>query len=650
MKSVTLCVLCELCGKIMKNKLNYIFFLLLTACCLLLSANAQTPEVQKVEPPNWWANSTVNPVRVMIRGNNLKNATVQANTKDLKTANVKVSENGHYLFVDVAIAKKAKVGKYNLKIVTANGASDAPFEISAPMAANGRFQGFTPDDVIYFLMPDRFADGDESNNDPAKSKGLYDRSKGRFYHGGDLQGVIDKLPYLKSLGVTAIWTTPIYDNNDGLDYKEVYADANGVKQPSTGYHGYGATDFYGVDEHLGDLSKVRELIDKAHSLGLKVIQDQVVNHTSPYHVWANDPPTPTWHNGSVENHLNNNWQKWTTMNPRATFQTQQSNLDGWFIDILPDLNQNDPEVEKYLIQNTIWWLNMTGFDAVRMDTLPHVPRTFWAKWMTALKKERPNVNVLGELYDGDPSLLAYFQAGHVGKDGIDTKIDTLYDYSLFYPIRNAFAGGGQIRSISQMLAHDWLFPKPEVLVTFLGLHDMGRFMSEQGATVEGLKLAQTFIMTTRGTPLLYYGDELAMRGGGDPENRQDFSGGFRGDSRNAFTPSGRTAEENDVWNHLAILGKLRQELAPLRNGKSLDLYDGEQQAVYSRFTEKQAVIVVFNNETKPATIEFSVSELKMLPNGTMLTDKLGKVSEVKIENGMMKVTMPARTAGIFTMK
>ncbi|HVE56862.1 MAG TPA: alpha-amylase family glycosyl hydrolase, partial [Pyrinomonadaceae bacterium] len=455
-----------------------------------------------------------------------------------------------------------------------------------------------------------------------------------------------KLQYLKSLGVTAIWTTPVYDNNDKPDTMEVYP---GVPE-TTGYHGYGATDMYAVDEHLGDLAKLRELIDKAHALGIKVIQDQVANHTGPYHVWAEDPPTPTWWNGTLANHPNNNWQKWTAMNPRATYQTQARNIDGWFINILPDFNQNDPEVEKYLIQNSLWWLEMNGFDAVRMDTLPHVPRSFWAKWGGAIHKEYPKVNILGELYDGDPALLAYFQAGRKGFDGIDTQIDTLYDYALFYPIRNAFAKGENIRAVSQMFAHDWLYPNPNVLTTFIGLHDMERFMSEKGATIEGLKLAQTLIMTSRGTPLLYYGDELAMRGGGDPDNRKDFPGGFPGDPRNAFASAGRTDEENSVWNHLAALGRLRLNFTPLREGKTLDLLDEEQQLAYVRLTEKQAVLMVFNNDTKPAEVAFDVSMIKPFPLNSTLTDRLGKISDIQVENGKIKFTMPARTAGIFTVK
>lgn len=625
-----------------------IFGLLLLALILTANNFAQNaPAIEKIEPPSWWTNSTVNPVRVLLTGKNLKNAKITSNNSSaLTVAAANSSENGEYLFFDLNIKPDAKAGKYKIGLTNGGATTDFEFEIFAKSTQTGRNQGYTPDDVIYFLIPDRFADGDTTNNDPAKSKGLYDRKFGRHYHGGDLQGVIDKLAYIKSLGVTAIWTTPFYDNNDKPDLKEIYPG-----MPfTTGYHGYGATDMYAIDEHLGDAAKLRELVQKAHSLGLKVIQDQVANHTGPYHRWADNPPTPTWWNGTVKNHPNNNWQKWTAMNPRATYQTQARNIDGWFIDILPDFNQADPEVEKYLIQNSMWWLEMYGFDAIRMDTLPHVPRAFWEKWGGTIKKEFPKVNILGELFDGDAALISYFQTGRKGHDGIDTQIDTLYDFALFYPIRNAFAKGESIRGVSQMFAKDWLYPNPNVLTTFLGVHDMERFMNEKGATVEGLKLAQTLIMTSRGTPLLYYGDEIAMPGGGDPDNRRDFPGGFPGDTRNAFASAGRTAEENDVWNHLAALGRLRANFTALRTGKSLDLLDEEQQMAYARLTDKQAVLVVFNNDTKPAEVSFDVSMIKQFPANSFLTDRLGKVADINVAGGRVKFTMPARTAGIFTVK
>ncbi|HEY0174659.1 MAG TPA: alpha-amylase family glycosyl hydrolase [Pyrinomonadaceae bacterium] len=609
--------------------------------------------VTKVEPPNWWANHSVNPVRVMLRGQNLGGARVEAVGQGIRTGLVRVNEAGTYVFVDVFVDRDARPGNRLLRVSTAAGSADTNFGVAEPLARAGRFQGFTTDDVIYFIMPDRFSDGDRLNNDPRKSPGLYDRTKGRHYHGGDFQGIIERLPYLKELGVTAIWINPVYDNTDRLDEREMYPEAEGgPRRPTTAYHGYGAIDFYGVEEHYGDMRGLRELVDKAHAAGFKVIQDQIANHTSPYHPWVADRPTPTWFYGTVENHLSNNWQKWTTMDPYASEMTRRRNLEGWFIDILPDLNQDDEEVRRYLVQNTLWWLGTVGFDAIRMDTLPHVPRHFWREWTAAIKKEYPNVNVLGELFDGDPALLAYFQRGRVGHDGVDTGIDTVYDFALFYAVRDAFAKGESVRKLAQVLAHDHLYPRPEVLVPFVGVHDMQRFMSEKGATVEGLKLAQTFVMTTRGTPLLYYGDELAMPGGGDPDNRRDFPGGFPGDERDAFTKAGRTAVEDEVFEHVKRLAKLRAELPALRRGALVHVYDEEQQTVFARRLPDQTTFVAFNNDTRPATLKFKLSDAGLDPAGRYTTrhDGLGRGGNAggRTQGDDVELQMSPRSAAVFT--
>jgi glycosidase len=625
--------------------------LLLLFATASVCAAQHLPSVTKVEPPNWWAGHSINPVRVMLHGQNLGGARVEAVGQGVKAGLVRVNEAGTYLFVDVFIERDAKPGLRLLRVSTALGSADANFVVSEPLPRAGRFQGFTPDDVIYFIMPDRFADGDPLNNDPRKSPGLYDRTKGRYYHGGDFQGVIDHLPYLKELGVTAIWINPVYDNTDRLDEKEMYPETEGgPKRPTTAYHGYGAINFYGVEEHYGTLEKLRELVDKAHAAGFKVIQDQIANHTSPYHPWAVDRPTPTWFYGTPEQHLSNNWQKWTTMDPHASDATRRRNLEGWFIDILPDLNQDDEEVRRYLIQNTLWWLGTVGFDAVRMDTLPHVPRAFWRDWSSAIHAEYPGMNILGELFDGDPALLSYFQRGRIGHDGIDTGIDTVYDFALHYAIRDAFARGGSVRGLEQVLAHDYLYPHPEALVPFIGVHDMLRFMSEKGATVEGLKLAQTFLMTTRGTPLLYYGDELAMAGGGDPDNRRDFPGGFPGDERNAFTKAGRTAAENDVFENLKRLTKLRAEHPALRRGVLVQLYDEEQQTAYARMLPEDRVLVAINNDTKPATIEFNVRAAGLALDAGLEFSNTIPAAEIKLDHDVIRMTLAPRSAAIMTAR
>jgi glycosidase len=617
---------------------------LLLACVAVCTAQ-DAPQVLKIEPPGWWAGHTLNPVRLLIRGNHLKGARVTAVDATLRVVGLpKVNERGTYLFVDVSILPAARVGAHKLRVVTAAGSTDLQFDILPQLGSQSRFQGIDKDDVIYLIMPDRFANGDPANDDPAEAKGLFNRSEPRYYHGGDFQGIINRLVYLKELGVTALWLNPWYDNNDGLNFVEVYDG-----KPMADYHGYGAIDYYGVEEHFGDLAKLRELVDKAHALGIKIIQDQVANHTGPYHPWVKDTPTPTWYNGTKANHINETWQTWVLKDRYATTEAMRPILDGWFLDILPDMNQDDPEARRYLIQNTLWWLGVTGMDAIRQDTLPYVHRSFWRDWMAAIKKQFPKVNVIGETYDGDPAQVAFFQGGVKRFDGIDSGVDTEFDFPLHFAIRAVFARGETIKNLPQVLSHDYLYPNPDILVPFIGLHDMLRFMSEPGATAQGLMLAQTFLMTTRGIPLIYYGDEIAMPGANDPDNRRDFPGGFVGDAKNAFTEQGRSREENEVFNHLRKVTKLRHELEPLRQGRLVTLGFTDDYYVFARANEKGNVVVAINNANRSSEIEVEVAALK-IANGVTFTDRLGVVTDVRVENGKVKFTLPGRSASIFTIR
>ena len=623
-------------------------FLRLTALLILsLSAvsfvSAQdAPEVSKVEPPSWWAGSTVNPVRVMLRGRNLTGARVEAVGAGVRAGLTRINAAGTYLFVDVLIEPQAAPGLRRLRITTPAGVGEAQFEILAPLVRAGRFQGFSPDDLIYMLMIDRFSDGDAANNDPARSRGIYDRNNKFYYHGGDLQGVINRLPYLKDLGVTAVWLSPWYDNYDRLNEIELKEG-----KPSTGFHGYNAQDFYAVEEHFGTLAKLRELVEEAHKAGIKIIQDSVVNHTGPYHPWVADQPTPTWFNGTRERHLANVFETWALHDPRPDPQVKRATMEGWFLDFLPDFNQDDEETRRYLIQNTLWWIGTTGLDAIREDTWQYVPNDFWRDWTAAIKREFPQVRVFGEVKDGDVTHVSFFQGGRVRFDGVDSGLDSLLDFPLFYPARHAFASGKPVKDVAQLLAKDYLYTNPDLLVTLVGSHDDGRFMSEEGATVAGLKLAHTFLLTTRGVPQIYYGDEIAMTGADEPATRQDFPGGFPGDRRNAFTRAGRTPQEQDIFEHTRRVARLRAELEPLRRGALVTLHAAAQQYAYARLSERGAVVVVFNNDTKPANVEFSVAPAR-LPNDAPLDDRLDTLRNVRVQGGALKLTLPARSASILT--
>ncbi|HSE19169.1 MAG TPA: alpha-amylase family glycosyl hydrolase [Pyrinomonadaceae bacterium] len=617
------------------------FFLICVICVyprLNIVVYAQAPEILKVDPPSWWTRSTVNPVRLMIHGRNLQNARVDI--QGLRIIDTpKINDRGTYIFVDVFIAPTAQAGPRVISVTTPRGSARAPFEVLAPLNRTGRFQGFSPSDVMYLIMIDRFADGDPSNNDPTQSRGIYDRQNKFYYHGGDLQGVIDHLPYLKELGVTAIWLTPWYDNYDRLNEIELKED-----KPSTGFHGYNPQDFYVVEEHFGTHGKLRELVETAHRSGIKIIQDQVMNHTGPYHPWVDDPPTPSWFNGTKSKHLKNVFQTWALHDPRAVESLRRETMEGWFLDFLPDLNQHDPEVSRYLIQNTLWWIGTTGLDGIRMDTWQYVPNSFWRDWNRALKREFPNFRVVGEVKDEDVVHTSFFQGGKVRFDGVDSGLDSLLDFPLFSPIRHAFAEGKPINEIPKTLAKDYLYTNSEILVTLLGGHDDGRFMSEEGATLAGLKLANAFVLTTRGVPQLYYGDELAMEGGDEPTTRGDFPGGFAGDKRNAFTAGGRTKDQQELFEYIKRLTKIRREHEALRTGELVNLFVSEQQYAYARKGRSGAAVIVINNENDAATIEFDVSRIA---TAGVFNDQLGVSQPVRINAGKMRVSLPKRSAAIF---
>ncbi|MBV8866190.1 MAG: cyclomaltodextrinase N-terminal domain-containing protein [Acidobacteriaceae bacterium] len=601
---------------------------------LPFGAIAAVPKVNKVEPPNWWPAHTLNPIRLLIHGSGLQKATVGA-PKGLIATNAWANETGTYLLVSISIERGLPPGNYPLQINSNDGATIAPFRLEAPLSATGRFQGFSPEDVIYLIMPDRFANGDPSNDDPAISRGLFDRKNSHFYHGGDLAGIIERLSYLKTLGITTVWLTPVYDNTNVPNQRQA-VEGRAIAD----YHGYGAVDYYAVDEHLGDLTLLRRLIDEAHAMGLKVIQDQVANHVGPDHPWVIDPPKPNWFHGTRAHHIKETWQIWSLPDPHASSELKRSVLDGWFADALPDLNQEDADVAQYEIQNALWWMGEAGFDGIRQDTLPYVPRDFWHAWSAALKRQYPNFRAVGEVFDPDPAVPSFFQGGATRFDGVESGIGSVFDFPSYFKMREVFAKGGEIERLSRTLAQDPLYPDPAGLVTFFGNHDIPRFMSESGATPERLKLAFTLLLTMRGIPCIYYGDEIGMQGGNDPDNRRDFPGGWKEDSRNAFEAAGRTSEENQIFDYVRKLTAVRAKSEALRKGKMIDLAVTTRTWAFARQSGEEAAVVVINNGAEAADIQVPFSV-----DGTFAA-KL-RSGELVVQNGRGSVHMPAYSAEIY---
>ncbi len=569
--------------------------LALWLCCV---SSFAAPAITRVEPPNWWAGQAYTQIRLLVQGTELKDAEVSA-SRGLEIIESKSNDAGTYLFVE---AKVHRAGSFELKVKTKGGSAQAPFEVLTPMAKAGRFQGFSPKDLIYMIMPDRFSDGDPSNNKDA------DKANPTSYHGGDLQGIINQLGYLKDLGVTAIWLTPVCENG-------------------IAYHGYHAVDFYAIEPRFGTMAKFSELVEKAHQSGIKVILDMVMNHTGPAHPWVKNPPLPDWFHGTPEHHLNETYQIWTLLDPHAGPAMRAPVLDGWFANQLPDLNQEEPEVARYLIQNTLWWIASTGIDGIRADTLPYVPRQFWHDWSAAIKKEYPNFRVVGEVFDGDPGVVSFFQGGDAGFDGIDTGIDTLFDFPLYGALRRAFAEAKPVPELAYITAHDSLYRDSKDLVTFLGNHDVQRFMSDQGATLAGLKLAFTYLFTTRGIPMIYYGDELAMRGGADPDNRHDFPG------------EPKTDEERQMLDYVRKLAHLRQSTPELQTGKLTQVGVSKDAYVFRR----GELIVMINNGAQPVKVEAEAAP------GTW-KDLLDNVGNIPVHEHSITVTVPPRSAAIMKQR
>lgn len=589
-----------------------------------LTVFSQSPKIEKVEPPNWWANHTINPVRLLVRGENFKNAKVKSLDKNLKVSNIRVNENSTYIFFDVEISKNTKVGKYKFEISNSNGKSMIPFEISPELDKKKNFQGITNEDIIYLIMPDRFANGDTSNdapNDaPASANG---RDNPRAWHGGDFKGVTSKLPYLKELGITAIWLTPWYDNPN---------KANECDQPwcpYTNYHGYHIRDYYAVEDRFGTMKDLREMIETAHNLGIKVIQDQVANHVGLPHPWIKNKPLKNWITPKKLNSFNNS----VLLSPNASEAERDLLLNGWFVDLLPDNNHNEPEVVKYQIQNAVWWIAMTGIDGIRQDTIQYMPREFIRDWSVAIKKQYPNFWMVGEIFEEDSAQTAFFQGGKTGWDGIDTKLPAVFDFKLWRTSQRVFTGQMPARSLRDILKYDGLYPDINNVVVHQNNHDTDRFMSLKGATKEGAKLHMAFVLATRGIPQLYYGEEILMTGGHDPDNRKDFLGGWAEDKVNKFTKTGRTKDEQEMFEWTQKWINLRRESKSVRKGRTIDLFYDNESYVFARDsvcnpTCDLPFVFGVNNSDKEKTIAISVN--KFLPEDGL---KDGKVeTRVYLEN------------------
>lgn len=609
-----------------------------------ISPNA--PVVKKVEPPNWWVGLTEG-VLVLLSGKNLQATHASCNLPEVLVDRTQSSGNGDYLFVWLRFKPELKSGTAICRLTTANGQTSFEFPLAARKQILGRNQGLSLDDVIYLIMPDRFANGDPTNDEPAEFPGSHDRSKPRAYHGGDLRGITEHLPYLRDLGLTTLWLTPIVKNGAPQDY-----------------HGYGAIDLYAVDPHLGTLQDYQDLVEAAHKQHLKVFFDIVPNHVGPLHPWVQDPPAADWFHGTPAQHL-------TTLSPVKSYfygqadkkqsdplelladphtplQMRRNLTDGWFDGILPDLNTENPAVSEYLIQNAIWWAERSGLDGYRVDTFPYVPRAFWEQWHRELRRLYPRLSTIGEVFHPDPTVTSFFVGGRKGWDGVDTQLTTVFDYPMYFALRDVLLNGAPAGRLVNILRQDSLYPHPDFLVPFFGNHDVPRISSARGATPDTEKLALGLTLTLRGIPELYYGDEIGLPGGDDPDNRRDFPGGWTEDPHNAFTREGRSPEQQQIFDTVQKLLLLRQEHEALRDGKLWHLASDDTSYVFLRESEDEKLLIAFHDGGSPKTVALSLQDTPVA-SAADITALYGP-AQADLAGQQLKLVLPPRSFSIFLLQ
>jgi glycosidase len=585
---------------------------LMLAVLLLCGISAQAQKALKItqiDPPNWFA--TMPKPLLLVRGEGLHDAAFSLSDSNLQIEKTTVSANGHWAELWLS-ASPAQPKTVTLSVKHGDEKIDVPYTFAARHPATDGFAGFSSRDVMYLIMTDRFADGD-LHNDGADAKSsatsveaALERAKPRGWHGGDLRGVEQHLDYIQHLGATAVWITPVYRNHDEPD----------------SYHGYGATELYQVDEHYGSLADLQSLAAALHKRGMKLVLDTVPNHVGPKNPWVNDEPQPNWFHGTKANHLKAETNYQALISPHAPDRDRVATLEGWFADVLPDMDTDDPTVAQYLRQNAVWWIEETGADALRIDTFPYVNREFWHDFNGELKQLYPDLTEVGEVFVGDPEVTSSF-AGGVTRTGVDTNLTTPFDFPTYFALRNVFAKGEPMTKLAEVLTSDNLFPHPEALVPFFGNHDTKRFMDEvpgdESARTATQRLAFAYVMTTRGMPQIYSGDELAMHGGEDPDNRRDFPGGFvstNGDTADAFVASGRTPEQEQMVRWMTGLSTVRREHAALGCGAEQVLASDADSIVYERDTahgvhcgaSSSRVLIAIHRGTKPATLNVPIAQ------------------------------------------
>ncbi len=583
---------CNLFGPSYTKALKLISLLVILG--LSFSLQSQNIDLKKVEPPFWWVDMNNPSLQLLVYGDNISTTRAGIDYKGVEITNTTTVENPNYLFIDLNIGEKASPGSFNIQFKQGKKVvAEYSYELKTRVAGSSERKGFDQGDAIYLLFPDRFANGDPDNDSMEGMLEKADRTDPNGRHGGDIQGIINNLDYVKDIGYTAIWLNPLLENN----------------MPAYSYHGYAITDFYKVDARLGTNEDYKVLVEEMHKKGLKVIMDMIFNHCGIEHWFIKDMPSDDWIHNFPE-FTRSNFRGGTVFDPHASAYDRKIFQEGWFDTSMPDLNQNNKFLLNYLIQNSIWWIEYVGLDGIRMDTYPYPYENAMAEWAKRVLEEYPGFSMVGEVWLGLPSQVSAWQDdAHVGNN-YRSYLPYVFDFPLYDAFRNAFTENegwstGIIR-MYDILSQDYLYSNPQDIVVFADNHDGDRIYTKLGENLDNFKLAMTFLMTTRGLPQVYYGTEILMTGHenrGHGDIRKDFPGGWDGDEKNAFTAEGLSDDELKSLQFMKKLLNWRKNKSVVHHGKLKHFIPVDGMYVYFRYDDEDMVMVLLNKSDKEITFD-----------------------------------------------
>lgn len=561
---------------------------------LLLASWIQAQEI-KIDPAFWWSGMEETELQLMVYGEQIADYVPEITSKNVRIKEVVRLESPNYqlIYVDLSAASPQ-----TFDIIFRNGNRELRYSYELRERKSDRLgiESFDSSDVLYLIMPDRFANGNPENDQiPMRMPYTVDRSHHSARHGGDLQGISERLDYLVDLGVTAFWLNPVLEN-----------DMEGGS-----YHGYATTDYYKVDPRFGTNEEYVELIEKAHSKGLKVVMDMIFNHCGSDHPWLYDVPSADWFN-NLDEYVQTSHMKEMYFDPYASNYDWDKMVDGWFVPTMPDLNQRNRHVEKYLIQNSIWWIEYSGIDGIRQDTYPYADYDMMVRWIEAVEKEYPGYNIVGEAWLNNPIGTSFWQRDSPINPN-NTKLKSVMDFRFMGLSHTAFfeetgEWNGGLHGIYDHMTYDFIYPDIFNVLRFLDNHDTDRFLKEIPEDLSGWKQGITFLLTMPGTPQLYYGTELLMHGTksrADGDIRLDVPGGWPGDSANHFTREGRSDLQNEAFDYLSSLLHWRQGNDVIAYGDMKHYVLQKGVYVYERFLGNENVLVFMNGTSNEVEIDLA---------------------------------------------